>query len=64
GGMPSVAFGSLAVAMKISSAFWFICGGIIFVLAFFFEKDVALLDMKMEKLKEEIEVFRIARSKR
>lgn len=54
GGTLSVSLGSLAIAMKVSSAFWFICGAIILVLAFFFEKDISSLDEKMEKLKEQM----------
>ncbi|SHH28122.1 MFS transporter [Thermosipho atlanticus] len=54
GGLISTSLGSLAISMKISSAFWFICGIFLFILAMFFEKDIALLDEKMEEMKKKI----------
>lgn len=50
GGMMSVAFGSLAMALKLSAYFWLICAALLFALAFFFSRDVENLEANMERL--------------
>lgn len=51
GGIISVSIGSLAAAMIISSYFWFICAIFLFILFWYFEKDIKSLMKKMENLK-------------
>jgi predicted MFS family arabinose efflux permease len=50
GGLMSVVFGSLAISMNLSTYFWIICGFILFLAYFTFEKDVFTLNNKMKKL--------------
>jgi predicted MFS family arabinose efflux permease len=51
GGVISVSIGSLAATMIISSYFWFICAIFLFILFWYFEKDIKSLMKKMENLK-------------
>lgn len=50
GGFVSVAFGSLAIAMNLSTYFWLICGVILLICYFTFDKDVEKLNNKMKHL--------------
>ncbi|MDK2785662.1 MAG: hypothetical protein PWQ80_341 [Thermotoga sp.] len=50
GGMMSVALGSLGVALKVSAYFWLICAVLLFVLVFYFSKDVERLQKTMMEL--------------
>ncbi|MBO8160033.1 MAG: MFS transporter [Thermosipho sp. (in: Bacteria)] len=47
GGLLSVTFGSLAIAMNVATYFWIICGIILLLMYFFFENDVKNLNTKM-----------------
>lgn len=53
GGSLSVLLGSLGAAMKVSAYFWFGCSVFLFVLTFYFAKDVQSLEQKMVALGQE-----------
>ncbi|MGC8955968.1 MAG: MFS transporter [Fervidobacterium sp.] len=50
GGILSVSFGSIGVALEISTYFWLICGFLLMLAAWFFDSEVELLNEKMRKL--------------
>lgn len=53
GGSLSVLLGSLGAAMKVSAYFWFGCSIFLFLLTFYFAKDVRSLEEKMVALGQE-----------
>ncbi len=53
GGSFSVLLGSLGAAMKVSAYFWFGCSVFLFLLSFYFAKDVQSLEQKMIALGQE-----------
>ncbi len=53
GGSFSVLLGSLGAAMKVSAYFWFGCSIFLFLLTFYFAKDVQSLEQKMIALGQE-----------
>ncbi|MGB9821418.1 MAG: MFS transporter [Pseudothermotoga sp.] len=53
GGSFSVFLGSLGAAMRVSAYFWFGCSVFLFLLAFYFAKDVQSLEQKMVALGEQ-----------
>lgn len=53
GGSLSVLLGSLGAAMKVSAYFWFGCSVFLFLLTFYFAKDVQSLEQKMIALGQE-----------
>ncbi len=55
GGGMSVVLGSLGAALRISAYFWFGCSVFLFILAFYFAKDVQALEEKMQTLSAEIQ---------
>jgi len=50
GGVMSVTLGSLGAALKVSAYFWLICAVLLFVLVFYFAKDVEKLQKTMIEL--------------
>jgi predicted PurR-regulated permease PerM len=54
GGVMSVALGSLGAALKVSAYFWLICAVLLFVLVFYFTRDVERLQKSMMKLAKDI----------
>ncbi len=53
GGSLSVLLGSLGAAMKVSAYFWFGCSVFLFLLTFYFARDVQSLEQKMIALGQE-----------
>jgi len=53
GGSFSVLLGSLGAAMRVSAYFWFGCSVFLFLLTFYFAKDVQTLEQKMVALGQE-----------
>ncbi|MEJ5257151.1 MAG: MFS transporter [Fervidobacterium sp.] len=50
GGSMSVALGTLGAALEVSAYFWFICGFLLMLSAWYFDKEVEMLNEKMRKL--------------
>ncbi|MGB9795426.1 MFS transporter [Fervidobacterium riparium] len=53
GGSMSVALGTLGAALEVSAYFWFICGFLLMLSAWYFDKEVEVLNDKMRKLAAE-----------
>lgn len=54
GGALSVSLGSLGAALKVSAYFWIVCAILLFILAYYFSRDVENLQKNMMALSEEL----------